>query len=598
MILGKNIETGQDFEITPEERKVHMHVMGASGRGKSKFLEMMIQKDIWNGEGLCLLDPHGSLYNNITKWIETHNLWDKRKVILFDPLEERYSFAFNPLKLSESNIASVVDAMIKACATVWGGEDPNRLPLLQKSLTGVFHTLIEKRLSLYESLHLIDTADPSIRLYLTHDIEDPTAFEIWKDFNKKSVRDLDNDFLSVKNRLTKFLRSDIIRCILGQIKDTIDFYKIMEEGHILLVNLNPSNKLSLESTRLLGALIINELYLNCLRRKEDEARPFYLYVDEAGNYVTEDIPLILEQGRKFGLHSILSHQHLFQLQRNIGMDGFKSVMSGGQTKVIFGGMDYEDAKIMVDNVFAATGQINMQEWKLALTRPTVVGYERTTFKNYSVGHGRSSGKSRSTSRGTASIRGYGESETFKPGQQTFMPGGLIITGSSSFESESQSFSEGSGDFISESESESEGYSEGLEPIMEHLSIKEYSLEEQKERAIALLAQQPVQHAIMKLPSKKSQFVKIPDAEIPWALDERVKKSKEKKYLSTQYIKARHLIEQEIIDRQKSLKQEARKFIELQKANKSAIEAKPTEPIEKQEEEKETFKEKRVRHKKI
>lgn len=598
MILGKNIETGQDFDITPKERETHMHVMGNSGRGKSKFLEMMIQKDISNGHGLCLLDPHGSLCNATTKWIETHNLWNKRKIILFDPLEERFSFGFNPLQLSGSNISSVVDAMIKACATVWGSEDPNRLPLLQKSLAGVFHTLIEKGLSLYEALHLMDTENSSVRLYLTHDSEDPTTSAIWRDFNKKSVRDLDGDFLSVRNRLSKFLEFDIIRCILGQITDTIDFYKIMEEGHILLVNLNPSNKLSLESTRLLGALIINELYLNSLRRKEDESKPFYLYVDEAGNYVTEDIPLILEQGRKFGLHLILSHQHLFQLQRYLGEDGFKSVMSGGQTKVIFGGMDYEDAKIMVDNVFAATGQINMQEWKPDLTRPTVVGYERTTFKNYSASHGRSSGNSRSTSRGTGSGRGSGESETFKPGQQTFMPGGLIITGASSFESASQSFSEGSGDFISESESESEGYSEGLEPIMKQLPIKEYSLQEQKERAIALMVQQPVQHAIMKLPSKQSQFVKIPDAETPWANDERIKKSKEKKYLSTQYIKARHVIEQEIIDRQKLLQQEAVKFIELQKTYKSTIAVKPADPDVATAEKKETFRETRVKNKKI
>lgn len=589
MILGKNIETGKDFEITPEERKLHMHVMGASGRGKSKFLEMMIQKDILNGEGLCLLDPHGSLYNNITKWIETHNLWDKRKIILFDPLEERFSFAFNPLKLSGSSIASVVDAMIKACATVWGGEDPNRLPLLQKSLTGVFHALIEKGLSLNEALHLINTADSNIRLYLTHDVKDPTAAAIWEDFNKKSVRDLDNDFLSVKNRLTKFLRSDIIRRILGQLTDTVDFYKIMEEGHILLVNLNPSNKLSLESTRLLGALLINELYLNCLRRKEDEARPFYLYVDEAGNYVTEDIPLILEQGRKFGLHLILSHQHLFQLQRNIGEDGFKSVMSGGQSKIIFGGMDYEDAKIMVNNVFAATGQLNMQEWKSVLTKPTVVGYERTTFKNYSSSRGHSSGSSHSSSRGSATGRSYSAS-------QTFDQAGLILTGNTSFESSNEAFFEGSGDFAGDFESESEGYSEGLEPIMKDLPIKEYNLEEQKERAIALLVQQKVQHAIMKLPSQKSQFVKIPDAEIPWARDERVKAAKERKYLSTQYIKAKEVIEQEIETRQRLLQTEATKFIEQQKTYKSTH-APKTAPLDTGGE-KESFREKRVKHKKL
>lgn len=585
MILGQDVKTGEDFEITPKDRKTHMHIVGNSGLGKSKFLEMMIQKDILNGEGLCLLDPHGSLYNNITKWIETHHLWDKRKIILFDPLEERYSFAFNPLQLSGRDITAVVGAMIKACATVWGEEDPDKLPLLQRSLTAVFHALIEKRLTLYEAQHLINTEDPAIRLYLTHDLEDPIAEATWKDFNKKSVKDLDNDFLSIKNRLLKFLRHKIIRTIFGQVQDTIDFYKIMEEGYILLVNLNPSSQMEPEGPRLLGAMIINELFLNCLRREENPDRPFYLYVDEAGDYVTKDIPRILEQGRKFGLHLILSHQHLYQLQRIIGEDGFKSVMIGGQTKVVFGGLDYEDAKILVNNIFL--GQLDLQEWKEKLTRPTVVGYERTTFRH--------SSHSRGSVFGTSHTDGQGESECYPTGA---VPGagGIIFPGPQS--QKSISITKTDGDFYSDSESETEGESEGIVPIFRDLPIKEYSLEEQKERHAAWLVAQPIQHAIMKLPSQKAQFIKTPNAEIPWASDERVEASKEEQYLSTRYIKARIVVEQEIKQRQNLLKLEAKKFIDQQKNPPAPdpVEINPT--TGEAEEVKETFKEPQRRRRKI
>jgi hypothetical protein len=38
-----------------------MHVMGASGQGKSKFLEHCIREDILAGHGVCLIDPEGDL---------------------------------------------------------------------------------------------------------------------------------------------------------------------------------------------------------------------------------------------------------------------------------------------------------------------------------------------------------------------------------------------------------------------------------------------------------------------------------------------------------------------------------------------------------
>jgi len=53
---------GRPVRLTPEEREAHMHVIGSSGSGKSKFLEQMIREDLGNRQGFCLIDPHGTLY--------------------------------------------------------------------------------------------------------------------------------------------------------------------------------------------------------------------------------------------------------------------------------------------------------------------------------------------------------------------------------------------------------------------------------------------------------------------------------------------------------------------------------------------------------
>jgi type IV secretory pathway VirB4 component len=48
------------FGIKSRDRTRHMYVIGKSGVGKSTMLENMAIQDIQNGEGIAVLDPHGS----------------------------------------------------------------------------------------------------------------------------------------------------------------------------------------------------------------------------------------------------------------------------------------------------------------------------------------------------------------------------------------------------------------------------------------------------------------------------------------------------------------------------------------------------------
>ena len=59
-------------------------------------------------------------------------------------------------------------------------------------------------------------------------------------------------------------------------------------------------------------------------------------------FINEDVARILDEGRKFGLHLILAHQHLAQLKK-AGEDIYHSVMTDAKTKIIFGGLSAEDA---------------------------------------------------------------------------------------------------------------------------------------------------------------------------------------------------------------------------------------------------------------
>ena len=61
-------------------RDKHLYVCGTTGMGKTKFLEYLIRQDIKNWHkskcGLILLDPHGSLYDNLIQWLA----WNEREL--------------------------------------------------------------------------------------------------------------------------------------------------------------------------------------------------------------------------------------------------------------------------------------------------------------------------------------------------------------------------------------------------------------------------------------------------------------------------------------------------------------------------------------
>lgn len=164
-------EGGKPVVLPERARATHLQVIGASGTGKTKFLEHLIRQDIVAGNGFCLIDPTGNLYQDLVRWCETKEFLGRKPLVLFDPASHEWTFGFNPLDFEngpDEDLSFYVDSMVKACATVWGGEDTNRTPLLKRCLRATFHVLAEKRLTLLEALYLVNPQDATgIRRSLT-----------------------------------------------------------------------------------------------------------------------------------------------------------------------------------------------------------------------------------------------------------------------------------------------------------------------------------------------------------------------------------------------------------------------------------------------
>ena len=67
--------------MTRKDRSRHHYIIGKSGGGKSVFIGTMARQDVRNGDGICVIDPHGDLVEDILQYIPKERSKD---VIYFD----------------------------------------------------------------------------------------------------------------------------------------------------------------------------------------------------------------------------------------------------------------------------------------------------------------------------------------------------------------------------------------------------------------------------------------------------------------------------------------------------------------------------------
>lgn len=497
LVLGYQKETHRPIFIDDVTRATSLHIVGAPGTGKTKLIENLIRTDIRDKKGVCLIDPHGHLFRNIVSWCERVGV-EYRKVLILDPASPDFAFSFNPLDFrryagkgeAQMTLDFMIDAVIRSIAQAWRENDPEKTPRLRKCLYSLLYPLAERGLTLLETSHVLDMTETGelVRWYLAETTTDPFIAAEWRRFNAQRPSDFLATYESTLNRLFEITKTPILRNIVGQDKRNLDFLTLMNEGWVVLVNLSSGGRLSPDNARILGALLVNDLFLaaRCRDQETGRKRPFHVYIDECADFINEDVAKILTEGRKFGLHLTLAHQDLAQLKQE-GERVYKAVMNSARTKVVFAVQDPEDAEIVADLIF--TGEYDMEEPKRILNKPTVVGYVRRYFE------GRSESKSSAFTSSTSSApRSTTEVNNDK--------GELItISETDGIPTETESYGE--------TTTEGFSYTEGLEPMLEVLPSQVYSLEEQIHKAIARVMNQPQRHAFVKMPSLRSVQITVP-----------------------------------------------------------------------------------------
>ncbi|MFA6136000.1 MAG: type IV secretion system DNA-binding domain-containing protein [Candidatus Paceibacterota bacterium] len=353
------------FGIKRKDRRQHTYVIGKTGTGKSAMLHNMIIQDIANGEGLCVVDPHGELVEELLDSIP-----EKRKedVIYFNPADTDFHIGFNILDLPDSKYKHLVASGLmgiftKIWANVWSARmeyilNNAVLALLEtpnSTLLGIIRILVDKD---YRQQIIANIKDPVVRAFWVHE------YEQWRDqFRNEAIA-------PIQNKVGQFLSTSIIRNIVGQSKSTIDIFKIMNEKKIFLVNVS-KGRIGEDNSALLGAMIITKIQLSAMERvriPEKDRKDFYLYVDEFQNFATDSFAGILSEARKYCLNLIIAHQYIGQLVTDMSTKVRDAVFGNVGTMIIFrvGAADAEFLEQEFDPEFNIQDMVNLPNYQIYL----------------------------------------------------------------------------------------------------------------------------------------------------------------------------------------------------------------------------------------
>ncbi len=355
LFLGKNIYRGVETSIYmgPSDRLRHTYILGRTGGGKSWLIANMAIQDVRNGEGLCLIDPHGDLIEDVLQRIPKERAED---VILFEPFDMDRPMGLNMLEIdNEEQKDFAVQEMISIFYKLV--TDPAMLgPMFEHNMRNAMLTLMAdvEHPGTITDIPRIFT-DTDFQKYKISKLKDPVVRLFWEKEMAKTSDFHKSEMLGyLISKVGRFVENAMMRNIVGQPKSALNFRKVMDEGKILLVNLSKGRTGEINA-KLLGLILVSKIQMAAMSRAdvpEDQRRNFYLYVDEFQNFITDAFASILSEARKYHLGLVIAHQYLAQLQSQAGAQGagssdLKDAVFGNAGSMITFRTGAEDAEILV-----------------------------------------------------------------------------------------------------------------------------------------------------------------------------------------------------------------------------------------------------------
>ena len=362
-----------------KDRGRHHYIIGKSGGGKSVFIGYLARQDLWNGDGLCVIDPHGDLVEDIVSFTPHERA---RDMIIFDPADFERPMGVNMLDIiaTDPNLRAIEKDRAALDATsifikMYGDEIFG--PRIQHYFRNGCLTLMDDE---EEGGTLIDVprlfTDEAFMKYKTSKIKNVMVKSFWDhEYAQTGDREKQEMIPFFSAKFGPFITNTLMRNIIGQTKSAFDITDVMNTQKILLATLSKGVLGDINSS-LIGLILVSKIQMAAMKRQQmpaSERKDFFLYIDEFQNYVTDSIESILSEARKYRLGLIIAHQYLGQLQKSDALTksslNLKDAIFGNVGSMMSYKIGPEDAKLLEEQfapVYSNHDFMNMDKFQAAL----------------------------------------------------------------------------------------------------------------------------------------------------------------------------------------------------------------------------------------
>ncbi len=356
--------TSVDACINVDTRLRHVYIVGQTGTGKSTLLLNMAIEEISRGNGITILDPHGSLVNDILERIPPKR---RKDVVLVDPSGTGRFPALNPLAIPQSSRLGytgirdrILDELIDTFDVMYNLKNTGG-PMFERYFRTVGALLMGSSapteytpmLSMFDII--MSNRKLMEALAKRHGIDDPIPGQTIKSIlDAKGEIELANVTPYITSKLARFLSQSTSRRTLCR-RGCIDFDNILAKRKILLVDLS-SGLIGSESAALIARQIILRLSVAALERGTSVSHPaHYIYADEFHHFASEQFASLLSEARKFRIGLVLAHQYTSQLKHH-NSRVLDAVLGNVGTVITFR-VGMEDAKLL-GSIMAPQATVN------------------------------------------------------------------------------------------------------------------------------------------------------------------------------------------------------------------------------------------------
>lgn len=339
------------------------------------FVGYLARQDLWNGDGLCVIDPHGDLVEDIISFTPKERAKD---MIVFDPADYERPMGLNMLEVISTDPAARAIEKDRAAldATsifikifneeVFG-------PRIQHYFRNGCLTLMDDE---DEGGTLIDVprlfVDDAFMKYKVSKVKNPVVKAFWDhEYASTGDREKQEMIPYFSSKFGPFITNTTIRNIIGQPKSAFNLRRVMDDQKVLMVNLSKGMIGDLNA-QLLGLIFVSKINMAAMSRAdtpEDQRKDFFLYVDEFQNFATDTFGEILSEARKYHLALIMAHQFIAQIGGNKANDGKPSIKDA-----VFGNA----GTIMSFKVGAEDAEYLEKEYAPLLSQQDIIGIANFT----------------------------------------------------------------------------------------------------------------------------------------------------------------------------------------------------------------------------